>query len=530
MSVPLDESTIVRPGITEVEQHGIDTIPPEHRHSTPFDLFRIQFGGANTFATVILGTFPILLGLSLWQALAATVVGVLVGALFLMPMGLFGPLTGTNNAVSSGAHFGVRGRVVGSFLSLLTAIAFYSISVWVSGDAVVGAMIRLFGISDSDLLRGVVYAILGALVIVVVVYGYMFMLLVNKVVVVGNTVMILLGVLAYSGQIDLSYNPGPDAYALGSFWPTFVLSALIVMGNPISFGAFLGDWTRYIPERTKPRSLMLATLAAQTATLVPFFFGVLTATLVAGESDYIVALINASPLWYAVLLIGVAFLGGLSTGITSLYGTGLDFSSVFPRFSRVQASLFIGAFAFLFILLGRLAFDLIDSVNAFIGAIVICTTPWMIIMTIGYLVRRAHYGAADLQVFNLGMRGGSYWFDNGVNWRGMAAWIPAAIAGLLFANYPPLIEGPFRNAAGGVDISLPVAIGLAAVLYLAMLFLAPEPRYVFGAEGPRLVPSREGIPPEVVEDPNASTHRQILRNRKSEASAVEELTEGHPRA
>ena len=62
-----------RPRVTEVEQHGIDTIPPEHRHSGPFDLFRIQFGGANTFATVILGTFPILLGLSLWQAVAATV-------------------------------------------------------------------------------------------------------------------------------------------------------------------------------------------------------------------------------------------------------------------------------------------------------------------------------------------------------------------------------------------------------------------------------------------------------------------------
>ena len=52
MSVPLDESPIARPRVTEVEQHGIDTIPAEHRHSTPFDLFRIQFGGANTFATV----------------------------------------------------------------------------------------------------------------------------------------------------------------------------------------------------------------------------------------------------------------------------------------------------------------------------------------------------------------------------------------------------------------------------------------------------------------------------------------------
>lgn len=507
---------IQRPRVTEVEQHGIDTIPAAHRHSRPLDLFRIQFGGANTFATVILGTFPVLLGLSLWQAVAATVLGVLVGSVFLAPMGLFGPLTGTNNAVASGAHFGVRGRIVGSFLSLLTAIAFYSISVWVSGDAVVGALVRLAGVEDSDLLRGVVYAILGAIVIVVVIYGYAFMLLVNKIVVYGNTALILLGVLAYSGTLDFGYNPGPEAYALGSFWPTFVLSALIVMGNPISFGAFLGDWSRYIPAGTKPSRLLAATFGAQFATLVPFLFGVFTATLVAGEADYIVALINVSPAWYALLLIVVAFLGGLSTGITSLYGTGLDFSSVFPRLNRVQASLVIGSLAFVFILVGRLAFDLLASVNAFVGAIVICTTPWMIIMTIGYFVRRGHYREADLQVFNQGRTGGAYWFGNGVNWRGMAAWIPAAILGLLFANYPPLIEGPFRNVAGGIDISLPVSIGTAAVLYLALIHLFPEPRYVFGPDGPRGVPAAEAEMPAIVDDHAASEHRVKARTGATE--------------
>jgi purine-cytosine permease-like protein len=423
-----------------------------------------------------------------------------------MPMGLFGPRTGTNNAVSSGAHFGVRGRVLGSFLSLLTAIAFYSISVWVSGDAIVGAAVRLFGIADSDLLRGVIYAVLGALVIVVVVYGYQFMLLVNKVVVVANTVLILLGIVAYASLFDAGYeSPG---YALGSFWPTFVLSALVVMGNPVSFGAFLGDWSRYIPAGTSTRSLLAATFLGQLATLVPFLFGVGTATLVAGEADYVVALIQASPLWYAVLLIVVAFLGGMSTGVTSLYGTGLDFSSVFPRLNRVQASLVIGALAFVFILVGRLAFDLLASVNAFIGAIVICTTPWMVIMTIGYVVRRGYYSPDDVQVFNQGRTGGRYWFSDGVNWRGMAAWIPAAVAGLLFANYPPLIEGPFRNAvAGGIDVSLPVSLGLAAVVYLALLFAFPEPRYVFGPRGPRWVPTVDGAMPDVVDDPRASTHR-----------------------
>jgi purine-cytosine permease-like protein len=197
----------------------------------------------------------------------------------------------------------------------------------------------------------------------------------------------------------------------------------------------------------------------------------------------------------------------MSTGVTSLYGTGLDFSSVFPRLNRVQASLFIGTLAFVFILVGRLAFDLLASVNAFIGAIVICTTPWMIIMMIGYWVRRGYYSPVDLQVFNQGRLGGRYWFSAGTNWRGMAAWIPAAVVGVLFANYPPLIEGPFRNAAGGVDLSLVVSIGLAAVIYLVLLFAVPEPRYVFGPAGPRLVPASDAPLPPVVDDPRASTHR-----------------------
>jgi purine-cytosine permease-like protein len=506
------------PRITEIEQHGINTIPDADRTSGPRDLFRIQFGGANTFATVLIGTTPIMLGLSLGQAVLATVLGVLVGAVILAPMGLFGPRTGTNNAVSSGAHLGVRGRIVGSFLSLLTAIAFYSISVWVSGDALVGGAARLFGVPDSTWLRAAVYAVLGAVVIVVVVYGYQFMLLVNKVVVVANTVLMLLAVLAFASAFASAFagafgtgGAAPAEYALGSFWPTFVLSALIVMGNPVSFGAFLGDWSRYIPADTPPARLLGATLLAQLATLVPFLFGVLTATLTVGRGDYVFTLIQLSPAWYAPLLMIVAFLGGLSTGITSLYGTGLDFSSVFPRLSRVAASLLVGAVAFVFILAGRLLFDLTASVNAFIGAIVICTTPWMAIMMIGYLVRRGHYYPVDVQVFNQGRIGGRYWFTGGVNWRPMTAWLVAAAVGLLFANYPPLVVGPLHDVAGGIDISLPVSLALAAAIYLASLWIAPEPGYAYGPSGPRWVPVRDAVPPPVTDDTGASAHRVARR-------------------
>ena len=483
-----------KPKMTEVESFGIDTIPDADRTSTPRDLFRIQFGGANTFATVLLGTFPIFFGLSFWEGVGAAVLGVLVGTLFLMPMGLFGPRTGTNNAVSSGAHLGVTGRIAGSFLSLLTAIAFYSISVWVGGDALVGAFVRLFGAEDSPMLRAGLYALIGFIVIVVVVYGYQFMLFINRIAVWANSVLMLLAIIAFSSSFDPSY-AGTGEYLLGGFWPTFILSALIVMSNPISFGAFLGDWSRYIPNGTSNGKLMLATFGAQAMTLIPFLFGVATATLVTG-GDYVVGLIGAAPEWYAYLIIIVAFVGGLSTGSTSLYGTGLDFSSVFPKLTRVQATIFIGVLAFAFIIIGRLYVDLLGAVNGFVGAIVVTTTPWMIIMAIGFWNRRGWYSTEDLQVFNRGKKGGRYWYTNGINWRAMVAWVVSAVLGLQFAYYPPIIEGQWSGVAGGVGLSLLVAIGSAAVLYIGALILFPEPDYVFGPKGPRIGRSvKSTIPP-----------------------------------
>src|ERR671927_419317 len=81
------------PRTTEVGKSGMEPIPPEDRTATPFDLFRVAFGGANTFATVVLGAFPVLVfGLSFLQAVLATLVGIVVGGVILMPMALFGPI------------------------------------------------------------------------------------------------------------------------------------------------------------------------------------------------------------------------------------------------------------------------------------------------------------------------------------------------------------------------------------------------------------------------------------------------------
>ncbi|MFF1832739.1 purine-cytosine permease family protein [Streptomyces sp. NPDC058231] len=495
--------------ITEVETNGVERIPEADRTARPIDLFRLAFGGANTFATCVLGAFPILFGLSFWQGLAATVLGLLVGALLLAPMALFGPANGTNNAVSSSAHLGVHGRIVGSFLSLLTAVAFFSISVWSSGDALVGGAHRLAGLPESDVSYGVAYAIFAGLVLVVCVYGFRFMLMVNKIAVIAASALFVLGAFAFAGDFDAGYAGAFASTADPLFWPAFIGSALIVLSNPVSFGAFLGDWSRYIPTATPRRRVMGAAFLAQAATLLPFLFGLATASIIATKAakyvdpaapNYVGGLLAISPGWYFLPLCLIALIGGLSTGTTALYGTGLDVSSVFTRFSRVQSTFFIGALSIAFIFVGRFALNLAQSISTFATLIITCTAPWMIVMALGYLTRRGWYDADALQVFNRRQSGGRYWFNHGWNWRAMSTWVISAVVALLFTNLPGQFVGPLGNLANGADISLPVGLALAAVLYLTLLAVFPEPRAVYGPDGPRIVRASDTEVPPITGD------------------------------
>jgi hypothetical protein len=79
----------------------------------------------------------------------------------------------------------------------------------------------------------------------------------------------------------------------------------------------------------------------------------------------------------------------------------------------------------------------------------------------------------------------------------MVAWVVAAVLGLQFAYFPPVIEGVLSGVAGGIDLSLIVAISTAAILYIAALIIFPEPSYVYGPKGPRLVRARKATVPPI---------------------------------
>ena len=80
-----------------------------------------------------------------------------------------------------------------------------------------------------------------------------------------------------------------------------------------------------------------------------------------------------------------------------------------------------------------------------------------------------------LQVFNRRERGGAYWFTHGWNIDAVVAWAAGSVVGVL-SNSTGSYVGPIADRLGGMDVSVLTSGITAAVLYLALVGLAPKVR------------------------------------------------------
>lgn len=500
----MNREAVEVPATLAVETHGIDPIPAKERWSRPRDVFGLIFGGANSISTALLGTFPIVFGLTFWDGALSILIGVVLGSVILAPMVFFGPRTGTNNAVSSSAHFGAHGRLIGSLLALLGAFTFLALAVWASGDALLAALARVFGFAVTDASTAVVYVAMTLLLIAVCIFGYRLLVLLNRFAPPLVGVLFAIGIAAYAVQPAFA----KATATVGGHWsdPVYVASffgcMLIAMSCPISYGPFLGDYARYVPDTVNKGRLVGAVILSQTACLLAFYFGLITAAAIEavkpGEvaaGGYAGGLLQTAPTWFFIPLAIIGVIGGASTGASLLYGTGLDFSSIVARLSRVQSTILIGVVALVFVLVGKFVFNVVQSVTTLSTLVVICTVPWIAIMVVGYFTRRGWYDSDALQVFNRRQMGGRYWYTHGWNVSAVVSWAVSTALALLFVNLPGQFVGPLAGIAGGADISLPVALISAAIVYGVLLFLVPEQRFLYGPDGARAVPTRDSREP-----------------------------------
>ncbi|MEV7725727.1 cytosine permease [Streptomyces sp. NPDC087917] len=447
-----------------IEQRGVDTIPEEERTSGPRDLISILLGSNLCLGVIVFGWLPPSFGLGLWPSLTAIVTGTVVGIAFTAPLALVSLRTATNLSTSSGAQFGVRGRLVGSVVGLLLSLGYTALTLWIGGDVMVGALSRLTGLPDTGVSRAAMYGVLAACTVVAAVFGYRLLLRMSKILSVGMVVLLAVGVIAYAPDFT-SAAPPDTAYLLGSFWPTWLLAAVAAgLSGPVAFITLLGDYTRYIsPTRySSPKVLRATGLGLLIGLLIPQLFGTFTALAARAGAEYAGPLVAASPFWYLVPLLALAAAGSVGNAGLMLYSMGLDLDAIVPRATRTTATVIAAVVATAFVFFGSFEWDVQSAMTSFVLLLTALGTPWAVITLIGHVRCRGRYDADALQVFNRRSVGGIYWYRGGWNPAATVSWAIGAGIGLL-AVTTPFYEGPLLALTGGVDCSF-VLSGLAGGL------------------------------------------------------------------
>ncbi|MFJ9425947.1 cytosine permease [Streptomyces sp. NPDC101249] len=460
-----------------IEQRGVDTVPEAERTSGPGDLVSILLGSNLCLGVIVFGWLPPSFGLGWWASVSAVVAGTLVGTVLTAPLALVSLRTATNLSTSSGAQFGVRGRLVGSVVGLLLALGYTALTVWIGGDVLIDVLGRLFGLPGGDGAYAVVYAVLAGATVAGAVHGYRVLLAMSRVLALGMTALLLLGVVAYAPRFTTAPLPGAGGYLLDGFWPTWLLAAVAAgLSGPIAFITLLGDYTRYIsPARHSPRRVLHATwLGLVAGLLVPQLFGTFTAYAARAATDYAGPLVAASPAWYLVPLLLAASAGSVGNAGLMLYSMGLDLDAILPRASRARATCAVAVVATACVFAGHYAWDAQSAMTSFVLLLTAVGTPWAVITLIGAARCRGRYDADALQVFNRRSRGGIYWYRAGWNVRATVSWALGAAVGLLAVSLPSY-EGPLLSLTGGVDCSFLLSGAVGAAAYLLLTARTPAP-------------------------------------------------------
>jgi purine-cytosine permease-like protein len=355
-------------------------------------MFWLWFAANSSIVSIGLGATLFSLGMSLRQAIVATLIGV---ALSCLPLGLgtlAGKRSGQPTIIVSRAAFGVVGNIVPAILALLTRVFWGAVLLWLAATSTAFILIgaELGGPLSYDQLVIVGLAVGFVLAIVVAFFGYSLLAKFQLVVsVVAGLLIVGLIVMTWP-YVDVR-----AALTVGDGnW------ILVITGVVLVF-SFIGlVWA--FSSADLAGSMLWGSFGATVPTFVLIAYG---AVLAASNADLATGLVDRPldvlagllPVWYPVPLILATVLSLLSGIVISLYSAGFALQGVGVRLSRQWTTLIVGLLVFFVAwVLSILDIDLSMLFRDVATTLAVPVAAWVGIFAADTMIRKRRYHSPSL--------------------------------------------------------------------------------------------------------------------------------------
>lgn len=448
------------------ETRGIELIDDAERHGRPRDLFLIWAAPSVSILNLTIGASLILLGLEIWQAIAVIAAASL---LWIFP-GLIagsGPAAGTAGSVVTRAMYGVLGNrlfvaVVGWFIGAV----FLSLT-WLASSFMGADLLRRAGMEDPVWVPIGVTVIVAAITILVAIFGHGLILRAYPYM-AGALFVIFLVVAGFIlPTVDWQY-AAAEPLSGPALWSAISIGFTILASTPLSF-INSPDIARYLPQDTRPSHITIATALGGAVPFVVFTsVGVLLATglsATAFDAGIDAALLDLLPVWLGPVLVVGVVINTIALNAMTAYTSSMALQAIGFRLRRIPAAIIVGVVGTALTIYLVLSSNLVEAANLMLQFLVVVSGPAMAIFAVDVVLRRYRYDGPDL--FDVGP-GARYWYSAGWSIPGIAALLLGGlVTALCLAT--SVWAGPIAEATGYIDLSVPVGMLVAAVLYVALL-------------------------------------------------------------
>ncbi len=455
----------------KIETEGIGIISVQKRHGTPKELFFVWFAAVLTFTGVIIGQLFTALGLNIWESFLAAFLCSL-SFVILGWVSASGPKSGTVTLTTSRAAFGVKGNMIPSLFSWLSAVGWEAVTMVLTVYALL-SLSQIMGGPGSGIVPTLVSLVVAmALTYIVPLFGHATVVSIQRFLAFALAISGILLVIGVVPLVHWGFSPPLKSMAAHGAIPTFLLALSIGLISTVwGWTNFAADYSRYLPKETSFSSIVWFTfLGGGVASFVVMGLGILLGTFInahAYAANPVLAIAHSVPSWAVVPFLIVVILGDVTANYLNSYSSGMSLLSMGIRMKRYSAVIVDAVICTVIALYALfLAPGFVNFFENFLSLNILVIGPWTAIYLVDFWKSQGEYDSPSL--VNLS-EDGLYWYRKGVNGRAVLALFMGAFVTFWTVNSALWVSPLSTQWFGGADLSAYVGPVFTAILYLLLV-------------------------------------------------------------